>query len=132
MLEKGQVGLGCLGSVWELEFTSQFQELECLASRQGGVFREGETESAQPGAGGQLALPQVIGNRALDAVPLGPGSRRAGLTPVLCRTSECFALLFECCKLLPLSSRWVGRVSGYPTSYPGNLLPPGWGAHISG
>ena len=62
MLEKGRVGLGSLGSVWELEFTSQFQELECLASRQGGVFREGETESAQPGAGGQLALPQVIGN----------------------------------------------------------------------
>lgn len=71
MLEKGRVGLGCLGSVWELEFTSQFQELECLASRQGGVFREGETESAQPGAGGQLALPQVIGNRALDTVPPG-------------------------------------------------------------
>ena len=35
------------------------------ASRQGGVFREGDSEGAQPGAGGQLALPQVIGDRVL-------------------------------------------------------------------
>lgn len=41
MLEKGRVGLWCLGSVWELEFTSQFQELErLLPARVGFLGRE--------------------------------------------------------------------------------------------
>lgn len=50
--------------------------------------------------------------------------------PTLCQASKCHALL----SVLQASSSFleVGRVSGSPTSHPGNLLPSGWGAHISG
>lgn len=43
------------------------------ASCQGGVFREGDIdiEGAQPGAGGQLALPQVIGTEPQTLCPPG-------------------------------------------------------------
>lgn len=82
------------------------------ASCQGGVFREGDIdiEGAQPGAGGQLALPQVIGTEPQTLCPPGAwlmeGWMGLGLTPDLalsCAGQANVLPFFECCKLLPLS-----------------------------